>query len=495
LDETGIEWEPAVKLINIYGETQYIHIPPITEKDIENNHTWYDKFVEDIYFSGHSGKKLYILMPSRKQNANGKTGRLTRIFSRDGINIQNSANDTKIKVVYVNDDATWNGNSWENIDPMTMTIVADSNYVGNLMFYTNADINWEPMNSDMETELQGTYITSGRFKIYDYNYVIGQLIAGKTLWFESNFEGRYIQFNAPESNIDTVSTNPKSSSSKAVSSSSKISSSSTIKSSSSSQKIVSSSSKQVSSSSKPKSSSSMDSISSSSFQNDKSSSSTKATSSSSTPIKDLSSSSTSGKSSSANAKSSSSSAKTLSSSGKTTSSSSSRHSGQDPESSSTQNKKSSSSKLSSSSSASGKSSSSNAKSSSSSNKAKSSTSMDSISSSSLQNDKSSSSKPASSSSTKAKTSSSSSKAVSSSSTKTSNGEIPDFYVKMIGPFEFEIVLDESVPSLTKKYAVMDMKGQVLSVGELNDKNAYVKVPTRGAYVVKLGLSYRRINIR
>ncbi len=198
-----------------------------------------------------------------------------------------------------------------------------------------------------------------------------------------------------------------------------------------------------SSSSKPTSSSSMDSISSSSFQNDKSSSSTKATSSSSTPIKDLSSSSTSGKSSSANAKSSSSSAKTLSSSGKATSSSS----------------------------------------------------MDSISSSSFQNDKSSSSKPASGSSTKAKTSSSSSKAVSSSSAKASNGEIPDFYVKMIGPFEFEIVLDESVPSLAKQYVVMDMKGQVLTVGELSDKNALVKVPTRGAYVVKLGLGYKRVNVR
>ena len=84
---------------------------------------------------------------------------------------------------------------------------------------------------------------------------------------------------------------------------------------------------------------------------------------------------------------------------------------------------------------------------------------------------------------------------SSSSSKTSNDEIPDFYVRMIGPFEFEIVLDESAPSIAKKYAVMDIKGQVLSVGELNDKNAYVKVPTRGAYVVKLGLRYRRINIQ
>jgi len=227
------------------------------------------------------------------------------------------------------------------------------------------------------------------------------------------------------------------------SSSTTISSSSTV--------LSSSSNKVSSSSSKTASSSSIDSISSSNLQNDKSSSSTKATSSSSTEpvlstaegIEDLSSSSASGKSSSANAKSSSSSAKTLSSSSKITSSSS----------------------------------------------------MDSIGSSSFQNDKSSSSKPASSSSTKAKTSSSSNKAVSSSSTKTSNGDIPDFYVKMTGAFEFEIVMDESVPSIAKKYAVMDMKGQVLTVGELNDKNALVKVPTRGAYVVKLGLGYKRVNVR
>ncbi|WP_290944317.1 fibro-slime domain-containing protein [Fibrobacter sp.] len=736
LDETGIAWEPAVELnSNYYGETKYIHVPPISKEDVDDDHTWYDKFVENIYFSRNYGKKLYILMPSSKKNANGKTGRLTRIFSKDGIDIQNSANDSKIQVAYVNDEATWNGSSWENIDTLTMMIVADSNYAGNLMFYTNADINWMPMNGNKEANFQGTYITSGRFNIYDHINVTGQLIAGKTLWFESDFDGEfhYVPFNAPETQTDTTSTNPKSSSSKAVSSSSnKLSSSSAnIKSSSSpainfqsmkisallldwagesyhdsididfgnvyggnkytkvgndstcqygiikqmvrdtlvngqlvrvdslvypwdkcaagheidkwfvpqvvakdaaGNKYTNSAHKDIEFSldnegfwnvnytnesgncndpvspgffplddfdyldsaktiknpkfdwnvpgwvnsgsgfhldtcmhnysfamkistqfkyakgqtfeiigdddfwifinnklaldyggihDKIEGAINLDTLglkegnvypfhifyaernitgsnlkirtsitfinSSSSSQNDKSSSSTKATSSSSTPIKDLSSSSTSGKSSSANAKSSSSSAKTLSSSGKTTSSSSSRHSGQDPESSSTQNKKSSSSKLSSSSSASGKSSSSNAKSSSSSSK------IDSKSSSSTA--KSSSSKPSSSSSTNAKTSSSSSKAVSSSSAKTSNGEIPDFYVKMIGPFEFEIVMDESLPSLAKKYAVMDMKGQVLTVGELNDKNAYVKVPTRGAYIVKVGLGYRRINVR
>ena len=207
----GISWEPAVSLTsNVYGETQYIHVPPITEDDVTNDHTWYDKFIENIYFTGNYGKKLYILMPSRAQNqkySEGKsrrTGRLTRIFSRDGINIQNSANDTKIKVVYVNDDAEWNGSSWENINTATMTVVADTNYAGDLMFYTNADITWQPMNSNMGTELQGTYITTGHFTIFDHISVAGQLIAGKTLWFESDFDGKfhYVPFNTPEIKTD-----------------------------------------------------------------------------------------------------------------------------------------------------------------------------------------------------------------------------------------------------------------------------------------------------
>ena len=200
-----VSWEPAVNLTsNVYGETRYIHVPPITKEDVADDHTWYDKFVENIYFTGNYGKKLYILMPSKKQNANGKMGRLTRIFSRDGVNIQNSANDTKIQVVYVNDDATWNGSSWDNLNTTTMTVVADTNYAGNLMFFTNADINWQPMNANMETDLQGTYITTGRFTVHDHISVAGQLIAGKTLWFESDFDGRfhYVPFNAPEINTD-----------------------------------------------------------------------------------------------------------------------------------------------------------------------------------------------------------------------------------------------------------------------------------------------------
>ena len=68
-------------------------------------------------------------------------------------------------------------------------------------------------------------------------------------------------------------------------------------------------------------------------------------------------------------------------------------------------------------------------------------------------------------------------------------------MKLVAPFEFEIVMDESLPSLAKQYAVMDMKGQVLSVGELSDNQTRVKVPTLGAYVVKVGLGYKRVDVR
>ncbi len=72
---------------------------------------------------------------------------------------------------------------------------------------------------------------------------------------------------------------------------------------------------------------------------------------------------------------------------------------------------------------------------------------------------------------------------------------PSFRVKMTAPFEFAIVLDESLPSLAKKYTVMDMMGHVVSAGELDSKDTRVKVSTTGSYVIKVGLSYRRVNVR
>jgi hypothetical protein len=135
---------------------------------------------------------------------------------------------------------------------------------------------------------------------------------------------------------------------------------------------------------------------------------------------------------------------------------------------------------------------------------------DPVSSSSRKAMSSSSAKPASSSSS-AKAVSSSSKvyvassssqyivtpesSASSSNSNTSEYALPTFRVRMVAPFVFEIVMAEAVPSLAKQYAVMDMMGHVLSSGELNDGSALVTVPTRGAYVVRVGLGYQRVNVK
>ena len=72
---------------------------------------------------------------------------------------------------------------------------------------------------------------------------------------------------------------------------------------------------------------------------------------------------------------------------------------------------------------------------------------------------------------------------------------PTFRVELKGPFEFAIVFEENLPSLAKQYAVMDMKGQVLSVGELSSNDTRVKVPASGSYVIKVGLGYKQVNVK
>ena len=122
------------------------------------------------------------------------------------------------------------------------------------------------------------------------------------------------------------------------------------------------------------------------------------------------------------------------------------------------------------------------------------------SSSAKRTSSSSVSRPASSSSKKIASSSSQIIVMPESSVSSSNSNayeyaIPTFHVRMVAPFVFEIVMDESLPSLAKQYAVMDMMGHVLSVGELSDKETRVRVSTRGAYVVRVGLGYKRVNVK
>ena len=209
LDVSGISWEPAVNLISENaGEIQFIFVPPIDEEDMLNKHIWYDKYLEGITFGNNSGKTLYIMMPSARLNANRRKGRFTRIFLRDGITIRTSANDCKIRVVYVNDDATWNSTTkkWEGFDLSKSTIIDGEHYLGDLLFYTNADINWVTTSTNMKADLQGTFITSGSLTVDKQINITGQLIAGKSLLFSDEFDGsfQYVPFNPVQLRGDMI---------------------------------------------------------------------------------------------------------------------------------------------------------------------------------------------------------------------------------------------------------------------------------------------------
>ena len=71
---------------------------------------------------------------------------------------------------------------------------------------------------------------------------------------------------------------------------------------------------------------------------------------------------------------------------------------------------------------------------------------------------------------------------------------PSFRIKMVGPFQFKIVMEESVPEKANKYAVMDLQGRVLRQGDIRAETN-VPVLSSGTYIVKVGLGTRRVNIR
>ena len=69
----------------------------------------------------------------------------------------------------------------------------------------------------------------------------------------------------------------------------------------------------------------------------------------------------------------------------------------------------------------------------------------------------------------------------------------NFSIMKMGALEFAIVTDNQ--SSAKRYAVMDMKGLVVSTGTLKESATRVRVPTAGSFIVKVGKKYKRINMR
>lgn len=187
------EWIPAINMTQGVAEIRYIDVPPsVSSSDV------YDAYVEGISMAGHADKRLYVRM---QQNG----GRLTRLYVRDGLNIQGAANAAKIQILYVNDGAEWNGSTWENFDLESSEVVANIDYGGNLLIYTPMDIEWPHFNQNNDAAIfQGTYMTSGKLSVKGHIMVAGQFISNN-LYFSNEITGdfRYVPFDPSKIGIRT----------------------------------------------------------------------------------------------------------------------------------------------------------------------------------------------------------------------------------------------------------------------------------------------------
>ena len=72
--------------------------------------------------------------------------------------------------------------------------------------------------------------------------------------------------------------------------------------------------------------------------------------------------------------------------------------------------------------------------------------------------------------------------------------LPNFRIKMVGPFEFAIVMLDDVPVKASSFAVMDLQGRILQRGKIVSKETVVQGLGQGTYIVKVGMRYRNINL-
>ncbi|WP_173384234.1 fibro-slime domain-containing protein [Fibrobacter succinogenes] len=68
-----------------------------------------------------------------------------------------------------------------------------------------------------------------------------------------------------------------------------------------------------------------------------------------------------------------------------------------------------------------------------------------------------------------------------------------FDIRMANPHQFSIVTGNS--NIAKAYAVMDMQGRIVNKGVINSTETLVPALIPGSYVVKIGVDYKRVNIR
>ena len=167
------------------NEVKYIHVPP---DSVETNaYGTYDKYLNEIVVGSSTGKVLYVLMPPG--------GKLTRIFSKNGFSFNPSANDFKIQVVYVKEGTEFKNGAWDLTNSNEFTYVSNKEYSGNLLFYTNNDIQW---NYWVSASFQGTWMTTGKMVVAGHFKLAGQVIANQLeIMNDVNGDFKYMPFDPP----------------------------------------------------------------------------------------------------------------------------------------------------------------------------------------------------------------------------------------------------------------------------------------------------------
>ena len=182
-DDSKLSYGPKV-VAGANGLTQnaYIDIPPGQAGDV------FDTLIQKIEI--HASNKVLVRMP--------KGGRLTRIFLKDGVWIENSG---MIQIMYMDgenakfdeDNGVWTGSG---------TIVENKDYAGNLLLYTNEPIAFPAR--DVTDTLQGSYITTSSITIEQQMTLAGQLLAN-SISINARFDGSgflYVPFDPDTLGID-----------------------------------------------------------------------------------------------------------------------------------------------------------------------------------------------------------------------------------------------------------------------------------------------------
>ena len=167
------------------AQTEYIHVPP---DSVETNpYGTYDKYYDRFEVSGTLNKTLYVLMPPN--------GKLTRIFAKQGFNLNNAVNNFKIQVAYVTEGTKFENGKWDLTHRDEFKYLSNAEYSGNLLFYTDRPINW---NYWQNASFQGTWITKDTIGVGGHFKLAGQLVA-KYVRFFADITGdfKYMPFDPP----------------------------------------------------------------------------------------------------------------------------------------------------------------------------------------------------------------------------------------------------------------------------------------------------------